>query len=202
VTQVQSALPYLWISPRSPFARRVRVALKRLGIRYEERPINVLDPPAEFRADAPLGLVPVWVAGPIKIADSNMILEHLEDHTWNIWPEDPPFRARVREASVLATGVMTAAVAHFLEREHANPDPSFLAEHESAIVAALFRLNSFQESVFVGNEGGPTQAGIDFVIATEYLALRVPHLLTRIVLPSWAEKISMLPELAETRPPT
>jgi len=197
VTRVESALPYLWISPRSPFARRVRVALKRLGIRYEERPINVFDPPAEFRADAPLGLVPVWVAGALKIADSGMILEHLEDHTWNIWPEDPPFRARVREASVLATGIMTASVTHFLEREHATPDPSFLQEHETAILRAFERLNSLPEDVFQG----PTQAGIDTVIAVEYLALRVPELAKKISLPQWLEKVSSLPELIETRPP-
>lgn len=197
MTQVESALPYLWISPRSPFARRVRVALRRLGIRHEERPINVFDPPAEFRADAPLGLVPVWVAGGLKIADSNMILEHLEDHTWNIWPEDPPFRARVREASVLATGIMTATVTHFLEREHATPDPSFLEEHEMGILRAAERLGMLPDDVFLG----PTQAGIDTVIAMEYLALRAPQLLKKISLPSWLEKVNGLPELLETRPP-
>ena len=194
---IESALPYLWISPRSPFARRVRVALKRLKIKYDERPINVFDPPTEFRADAPLGLVPVWVAGNLKIADSNMILEHLEDHTWNIWPEDPPFRARVREASVLATGIMTATVTHFLEREHATPDSSFLQEHETAILRTFERLSDLPSEHFLG----PTQAGIDAVIAVEYLALRAPEIAKKVTLPKWIEQVNTLPELIETRPP-
>src|SRR5258708_300635 len=98
----------LFMSLRSPFARRVRLALARLDIEHEEEIVDVFNPPAHFLAANPLGLVPTLVGqGGFLVSDSSMILELVHSQTGRVlstgaaeWP--------VRQASVLCTGLMTS----------------------------------------------------------------------------------------------
>src|SRR3712207_4501739 len=109
----------LFYTVRSPFARRVRVALQRLAIPYEGKEVNVFEPTPEFLEANPLGLAPVYRIRDglswISIPDSATILEYLhESHGERIWPRDLKARARVRGASTLAEGIMSLSVSLFL----------------------------------------------------------------------------------------
>jgi glutathione S-transferase len=96
--------PYhLYASQRSPFARRIRLALNRLQIEATEEFVDVFANPASLNAVNPMGAVPTLMTrdfGPI--CDSTNILEYLHEKTGAIWPKEEALRIRVRQRSVYA----------------------------------------------------------------------------------------------------
>ena len=169
--------PYrLFLSPRSPFARRVRLALRRLGLTALEHPLNVLDSNPELESVNPLGLVPALVLPEgTTLVDSSSILETLHDLHGRIWPELPADRIEIRQASTLATGLMQAAVSYFQEtRMHEVPSPSWAQDHLNGVHRTLRHLGALRESLWL-RSGSLTQAGWDLACALEYLEFRMPE---------------------------
>ena len=194
----------VFVSLRSPFARRVRLTLTRVGIPFEEEIIDVFNPPSHFLALNPLGLVPTLV-GPsgFVLSDSSMILEWAQVQTGRVysigareWPE--------RQASVLCEGVIQSTVLFFQETHmHEAPSPGWAREHSGVIAATLNTIEAMPRELFIsaigvgsslggasrgagsasrdGGTGGSdfageelTQAGWDLAVALEYLTLRLP----------------------------
>jgi glutathione S-transferase/RNA polymerase-associated protein len=95
-------MPVLYEHPLSPYAQKNKIALREKGVPFELRlPAAIgsgttLDP--EFAAASPRGEVPALVDGALRVFDSTVILEYIEDR----WPEPPLLprspaeRARVR----------------------------------------------------------------------------------------------------------
>jgi glutathione S-transferase len=166
----------LFLSPRSPFARRVRLALRRLGLPVIEHPLNVLESNPDLETANPLGLVPTLILPDGRtLADSSAILETLHDLHGGIWPELPTDRIEIRQASTLATGLMQAAVSFFQEtRMHEVPSPSWAQDHLSAVLRTLRHLESFRNDFWI-RSGEMTQAGWDLACALEYLEFRMPE---------------------------
>jgi glutathione S-transferase len=196
----------LIMSARSPFARRARIALMRLGIRFEKEVVDVFKPTESFLAANPLGLVPVLkTPAGIYLPDSASILEYLDETHGNIWPKEPRLRLRVRLASTLAEGIMTATVNHFLETQRTTPSSEWLAEHREALERTLANLAAqASDSDLWGSSEGPTQGAIDLAIALQYLDLRLPDFNWRIRAPSLVPTVEALwkrPEFKETAPP-
>ncbi len=165
----------LYITRRSPFARRVRLALQRLDIKYLEKETDVFEPAPEFLQRNPLGLIPVMtLSDGTHLPDSNTILEYLDDaHPGQIWPTDSAAeRVLVRQASTWATGVMTASVALFLEKKRKAADSEWLEEHSSVILETLAALDKSATL----RADRMTQASWDLGVALEYLDLRTPEL--------------------------
>lgn len=206
----------LWATPRSPFARRVRLALGLRGVSHEVHMTNVMEPSREFLAANPLGLVPVLFDPGIAewVADSDTQLDLLDESPLlaeaavrPVWPLRSTDRARVRARSRWATGMMTAAVAHFLEKNRTHgPDPEVLKEHRDAISAALGHVARDMERnavLWAGSEG-LTQAGWDLGVALEYLDLRMPDLEWRKLCPGLDPVLQVCrrnPIFAGTTPP-
>ena len=71
--------PILFASLRSPFARRIRLALHRLGVSHQEKMVDVFQDNPELNAANPLGLVPTFLIAAGSITDSTNILEYLND---------------------------------------------------------------------------------------------------------------------------
>ncbi|MBS1959083.1 MAG: glutathione S-transferase N-terminal domain-containing protein [Bdellovibrionales bacterium] len=170
----------LYMSLRSPFARRVRLALTHAGIDYEEKIEDVFNPTAEFIAANPLGLVPTLV-GPdgLVVSDSAMILEWIQARTGTVFPRGG-LEWPVRQASVLCGGVITSVVLYFQEEHmHANPSTYWMGEHMSALTAALREIETLNRDLLINSgEAGPralTQAGWDLATALEYMSLRLPR---------------------------
>ena len=92
-------MPVLYEHPLSPYAQKVKIALREKGIAFDARIPNLFTGgDAAFQAANPRLEVPALVDGDTAIFDSTIILEYLEDR----WP-DPPLlprgaamRARVR----------------------------------------------------------------------------------------------------------
>ena len=188
----------LMLTPRSPFARRVRLALLRTKIPFTEQMVDPFNPSDEFLTANPLGLVPVLLGmGSHPIIDSATILDELHMVHGGIWPETPAERTRVRYLSTLAEGVMSAAVAYYLEGLKPNPDPETRTEHSDVIRRTLGVLAA--ESVPRGS-----QADWDLACALDYVSLRLPELewrKTHATLVECLDRAQEDPNFAKTRPP-
>lgn len=89
---------FLYATALSSYSLKVRIAAALKGLAIEIR-----DPPggyrsAEYRAIVPAGTVPALVDGDFVLAESDTILEYLEDRFVQspLLPENPRGRARVR----------------------------------------------------------------------------------------------------------
>lgn len=205
----------LYYSLRSPFARRVRVAMQKLGVPFEAKEVNVFEPTPEFLAANPLALVPVLVVNPkpgtsdgsFSLPDSSTILEYLhENYAERVWPKDLAVRATVRAASTLAEGLMSETVRWFLEQQRAAPSPEWTREYLENIDRTLGAIagTSLKAPPWKVSDIQLTQAGYDLMIALEYLHLRLRGL-------DWLEKYPSLgtfleqhrarQDLAPTTPP-
>lgn len=90
----------LYEHPLSSYAQKVKIALREKGVAFEA------ELPESFgtgRADGPFAdanpraEVPVLIDGPMRIFESTIILEHIEER----WPE-PPLLPREPEARAFA----------------------------------------------------------------------------------------------------
>jgi len=88
----------LYEIPISPYAQKVKLALLEKGIQFSAQVPSLDAPDPEFVSFSPRLEVPAFVDGEVRLFDSSVILEYLEDR----WPEPPLLprgaaeRARVR----------------------------------------------------------------------------------------------------------
>jgi glutathione S-transferase/RNA polymerase-associated protein len=82
----------------SPFAQKIKIALREKGIAFESRLPYAAEEAERFAAVSPRREFPVLLDGEVAVTDSTTILDYLEEK----WPEpalmpaDPAGRARVR----------------------------------------------------------------------------------------------------------
>jgi glutathione S-transferase len=65
-------------SSLSPFVRKVLAFIREKGLAHEHLPIGLRDPNPEFRACSPLGKIPGFSEGDLRLADSSAICHYLE----------------------------------------------------------------------------------------------------------------------------
>ena len=91
----------LYDHPFSPYAQKVKIALREKGVAFEARMpdgIGAGGAAGEFAAANPRAEVPTLIDGEVKVFDSTIILEYIEDK-WPappLLPAAPAERARVR----------------------------------------------------------------------------------------------------------
>lgn len=89
----------LYEHPLSPYVQKVKLALYEKGIPFEtEIPDIIAGGDADFAATNPRLEIPALVDGDVKVFDSTIILEYLEEKwpTPPLLPATPAARARVR----------------------------------------------------------------------------------------------------------
>ena len=91
----------LYDHPFSPYAQKVKIALREKGLEFEAplpAGIGAGGAGGEFVQANPRGEVPALIDGEVRIFDSTIILEYLEDKwpTPALLPTSPAERARVR----------------------------------------------------------------------------------------------------------
>jgi glutathione S-transferase len=110
-------------TPMSPFGRKVRMAISRLGLwdRIEMVKADPLDPDDVLRRDNPLGKIPTLITDDGKaVFDSRFILEYL-DHVaggGRLIPAAWPARAETLTLQAMADGVMDACILIVYEGRH------------------------------------------------------------------------------------
>jgi glutathione S-transferase len=110
-------------TPLSPFGRKVRMAISRLGLwdRVEMVKADPMDPADVLRRDNPLGKIPTLVTDDgTPVFDSRVILEYL-DHVAGgdrIIPAIWPARLEALTVQALGDGVMDASILIVYEGRH------------------------------------------------------------------------------------
>lgn len=143
----------LYMSIRSPFARRVRILLEELQIPYESRVLDVFKPDPSYFAINPFSRVPsLELPDGTVISDSNQIQFYLHEK-YSYHPLFLSNALRVEKArhfSALAAGVMEYTVAFFLEslRPKALQDEDVLEETLSGVARTL----DYFEQILSGNQ--------------------------------------------------
>ena len=197
----------LFISARSPFARRVRLAFLENGIRFEERIVDVFHPTAELLEKNPLARVPTLVLKSGKVViDSNLILQLLYETIQSpLTTTSPEDRLSCSHWSALAYGMSEKIVEYYLEtlRPEAAQDQELFDETRGIFRRVLERFEAFiGERDFVA-AGKLTQADLDMGTALTYLSLRSPDKWTARY-PStsrYLHKLQERPSFIKTQPP-
>ena len=184
--------PRLYGTQRSPFARRIRIALLQLKQNFVWRELSLqeLFPPcAELLAINPLGLVPVYVSSRgISLFDSMEILTFIDSTVGRLWPANEPCRSASRMVSVMAQGILTCAVREFQGLRVASPIDGTPEDNILMIKRTLDVLEREAQNPqlffaeigpLVHNKGtslqndSPTQALWDVAVALDYLDFRL-----------------------------
>ncbi len=169
----------LFVTSRSPFARRVRVVMLEAGIPFTEKLENILEPTDDLIAHNPLARVPTLVTQEGEVlVESGVILQHV----WEGLPHGSPLRPTERGArrradlfSGLAAGLCDKCIEFYFERMRpaAHQDPTVLQEVRDCAERTL----ATWERALEGREwlvgDGVTAADFDVTIALSYLDLRV-----------------------------
>lgn len=200
----------LMISARSPFARRVRLALREHGVSYEERVFDVFKPQPELIASNPLARVPALIlkSGEVLI-DSHLILHAFYESQPEspLRPSSPVERLASYHWSGLAIGFAEKIVEYYLETLRPEPhrDPELLQEFRDICGRFLDRVESHlaavrQESLVAH---GLTQADLDLGTALAYLKLRyAENSLEKYPLSAaYLARLDQRDSFAQTRPP-
>jgi glutathione S-transferase len=113
----------LRVTPLSPFGRKVRMAISRLGLwdRIEAVKADPMDAADPLRRDNPLGKIPTLVTDDGKpVFDSRVILEYL-DHVaggGKLIPAAWPERIETLTLQAMCDGVMDACILIVYEARH------------------------------------------------------------------------------------
>ena len=198
----------LLIARPSPFARKVRVALREKDFAFEEIIDNPWLPGSGVAERNPLGKVPVlWLDDGSALHDSKVIIEYLETLPANVKLLPPPGVARVahRQIEAVADGVCDAVVLLVLERARRVQSAEWSARQmkkvEAGCAALEQALHAAQPAWLVDDAYG--LADIATGCALGYLDFRLSEFDWRTRHPrlaSFFARIDARPAFAATRP--
>lgn len=196
-------------SPRSPYARKVRIALAEKKIDCE----LVNDLPWEATSDVttynPLGKVPVLVLDDgTSIYDSRVIVEYLDtvSPVSRLIPEPGRQRIAVKRWEALADGICDAAVAIVVEgwRPARQQSKEWIERQRGKIARGVEELaNELGDKPWCNGEAY-TLADIAAGCALAYLDLRHPDTGWRSEYPNLlklADKLAKRPSFQDSAPP-
>jgi glutathione S-transferase len=187
----------LHLTPTSPYARKVHVALIEKGVPFEL--VHVTLPAPGLVALNPLAKVPTLELDDGRgLYDSPVILQWLERFDPKLYPADLDARVEVMRWEALCDGLCDAVVATVLEKRRAQPDAGVLANHEGKARRALERMNAD-----VGQLLGFTAADVAIAAALGYVDLRAPQLRAGLAgLDRHFDALKQRPSVQRTAPPT
>ena len=199
----------LWHGPSSPYARKVRIVLRELGLidRVTEQAVATtpIAPDQELAKVNPLIRIPTLETDDGEVLyDSRVICEYLENlnGTVSLTPAEGPARWRDLRNAALAEGILDTAVGLRYEtalKEERFQDPNWIAARRERIVRAL---DAMEEDA-PAPDSEPSQASITWASALGYLDFRFADMdwrQGRPQLSAWFERFSQRPSFIETNP--
>jgi glutathione S-transferase len=201
----------LVIARPSPFARKVRVALREKAIAFEEIVENPWAEGTTVPAANPLGKVPALMLSDGRVVyDSKVIVEYLETlgRPPTLLPADAALRVAHKQIEALADGICDAVVLVVLERSRPEDlrSADWVGRQTRKIeagTAALARLAGARGAGEWLTASGFGLADVAAGCALGYLDLRFPEFDWRRQHPALAPYFARLdarPSFAATRP--
>lgn len=137
----------LYCHPDSGFSYKVALALRLLGIEFEQRHVDIRSPrdrrSQEFRELAVHGEVPVLRIDDLVLCQSNVILDYLATRAGGLDGQTVEQRLHVREWLSWEANRVSLNVAHSrYGRQFGHYDPAVLAWYDRRSLADLDRLQA------------------------------------------------------------
>ncbi len=197
----------LYISPTSPFARKVKVALieKDLLGSTEEVRVDPWRSPAELLAVNPMSQVPTLVTDEgTALSNSDMIIQWLEQaHPWPpLLPRDAAEAARALSVAALAHGVIESMVYVVIERR--KPEGQQNQDMIARRLQGIERVLAVLDERFDGSRERFQLDGLNLACALAYVDLREPEFDWRARcswLAGWYESAAARPSMQQSAPP-
>lgn len=197
----------LYCSLTSPYARKVRVTVRELGLtdRVEEVIVDPWTDPALLLDNNPLGKVPALLTDDgWTLPDSRLIVDYLESLARGEDASSASVDWEIARRAQLADGVMDAAVAMVVESRKRPRDyvwQGWLDRQETAIARTLDALEIEAAALL---EDQADRAEISLACALAYLDLRFPDIAWRDPRPglaAWHAVFNRRRAMLDTRPP-
>jgi glutathione S-transferase len=197
----------LYGSPTSPYARKVRVAIRELGLsdQVDEIDVDPFSPTPEFLAANPLGKIPALVTEKgDALPDSRLILDYLTHRQSGLTPLSRGARRwEVLRRTQWADGLMDAAVAIRLEKRrpesiHYTP----WLDRQTEIIRRVVGLLDADAALLALQTPGLCEITVGVALA--YLDFRLPYLEWRKghgALANWHSVFAQRPSMQQTQPP-
>ncbi len=139
--------PILYCHPDSGFSYKAALALRLLGLDFEQRHVDIRAPreqrSQEFRELAAHGEIPVLRIDALVLCQSNVILDYLAVREGRLDGRDPAERLGVREWLAWEANRISLNVAHArYGRQFGQYDPAVLAWYDRRSLADLDRLQA------------------------------------------------------------
>ena len=173
---------HLFISARSPFARRVRLALLEHEVPFKEEVVDLFgdvqtDCPGLLEANPLIRVPTVKLVGGQVLVDSHEILSVFYASRESGWmPRDLPQRLPQAYWSGLAIGICELTIDYFFEMQ--RPEPNRNPERLEEIDLLIHRSLTVIEAEMSTRQGQPpkvlNQADLDLGTALGYLGIRYP----------------------------
>jgi glutathione S-transferase len=167
----------LYMTPRSPFARRVRLAFLEHQIAFEEKSVDVFHPEPELLALNPLGRIPIvkLKSGQILIDSTQILSFFYESHPTTFVPKSLEDRIVVSHWTSVALGLSEKIVEYYLEalRPEQSRVVELLSEVDRVVESVLSQFNAYiAHRPQILTSGQLTQADLDMGTALAYLNFR------------------------------
>jgi glutathione S-transferase len=198
----------LYAFPLSPFSAKVRMALDEKGLEYETHDLEtnrqgIVSKPAELLEINPRGQVPALIDGSVRIYDSTVIVEYLEDRYPEppLYPLDAAERALCRQLEDAGDEALTLGLTPFFQEVWRKPDPA--DRDQAAIDEGVTHVRSFFERLERTLDGRDWLCS-DFTVAD--LACFVPVMMASALecppdsdlrrLAAWRDRVAARPSVA------
>lgn len=167
----------LYVSARSPFSRRVRLALHEHGVSHEVKVVDVFKPNPDMTTLNPLSRVPT-----LQLRDGQVIVEsekilglfYQSRPDSPLLPSKPGDRLTTHFWSAMALGLCEKTVEYYLEtlRRVEARDIELLDEIREVATRVIERFDSFigERETIVPDQ--LTQADLDMGVSLAYFSLR------------------------------
>ena len=97
-----------------PYVQRAVIVLKEKGVCFERRDVDLANKPDWFKACSPLGKTPVLLVDDVRIFESAVICEYLEDTlTPRLHPNDALIRAQHRAWMAFGSSMLNSIGAFY-----------------------------------------------------------------------------------------
>lgn len=178
----------LFYTKRSPFARKVIVAIKEKGLEnhFTLELVDLKNKPADLLATNPLGKIPALkLDDGTGLIDSPVICDYVDslDKALRLIPKSGPKRFKVLHLEALADGMCEAAIAVFYQRDSGNPDQAVVDKNIATLHRAFESLQNAHIKTIRAKR--ITLAPIAVASALGYIAFRLPEL-------AWEKKYKKL----------
>ena len=170
----------LIIATPSPFARKIRVALREKNISCEEVTENPWNASSTLQDLNPLGQIPILVSDKEEVIyDSRVIFEYLEQlgEQHHLLPSDPSDRIRARKTEAIADGICNAVVLIVLEyhRPKNLQSKDWIDRQQQKIRNGLIALNEELDKNDWAVRENMTIGDIAVACTLSYIDLRLPN---------------------------